>query len=862
MMFSFALKVSAQNEIKVQVPNIVAVDEQFNVTFVIEGDNSVSDFEWEPGDGFQLVWGPQKGSSSSVQIINGKTTRSSQVTYTYILLPLKSGTCTIPAASASVKGKAVSSKPVTIEVVAGSGSRQQGGQSQSSGSSDRQDVGEISSDDLFMRLELSKSGVVVGEPVRAVIKLYQRVNIAGFEDVHFPTFNGFWSQEVDTPSSVEFHRETVDGEIYNAAVLRSYVLIPQQAGNLQIDPSELVCLVNVRAASNPMSIFDSFFQDSYRTIRKRVATEARTVRVSALPSGAPASFGGGVGSFSISAKLSSDNLKAHEAASLVITLNGKGNVSLLEAPKVSFPVDFEVYDTKTTDGTSKADGRTSGSKSFEYPFIPRSHGSFEIPAIQYSYYDINSGKYVTLTTEPLQLEVAKGVESAQGSSPVSGGVLRKDVSNIGSDIRFISTARPSFDKVGSFFVLSPLYVVLLVIIGIAALACVALLRRRASAKADVALSRRRGASKVAKKKLAQAGVYLKGGLSTAFYEELHKAILGYVGDKLSMDMTDMSKENIALHLCEGGVAESLAGELTALLDACELARYAPDSGDGAMSGHYEKALSVISMIDSAYKTKKASGKVLAALAVLLMLSPSAIAASGDNIAAQLWQQGISEYDNQQWQAAVDAWKEIEESGLESAELYYNIGNAYFKNDDLAHAILYYERSLKLDPAFRDSRFNLEYASSLVQDKIESVPEFFLAGWMRSLCWTLSSDAWAWLSVLLFALCAAGVVLFFCSQRTTLRKTGFYGGIASLLLFVMSLSFAVVQKSDYASGDRAVVTTPVVSAKSAPSSDSAKDLFVIHEGTRVNILDNVGNWYNIELSDGRQGWIAGGTFEII
>ena len=341
-----AMLAAAQTTMRVDVPNVVAADEQFNVTFVIEGDENPKEFSWDQGNDFRLIWGPQQGRSTSVQIINGKRTSSSQFTYTYILEPKRTGKLTVPAATARLKGgKQISSGTAVVEVVENSGvSASSPGSGQGSGNASS--PGSISDRDLFMKFTFSRRNVVVGEPVVATLKLYQRVNIAGFEDARFPSFNGFWSQEVEAPTNIEFQRENVDGNIYYSALLRKYVLIPQQAGSITIDPAELVCVVNVRVSpSGGASIFDSFFEDQ-RTIRKRISTDSFTVNVSPLPAGAPATFGGGVGKFSISAALSKDSLKTHDAASLIVTIKGEGNVSLLEAPKVSFPPDMEVYDTK------------------------------------------------------------------------------------------------------------------------------------------------------------------------------------------------------------------------------------------------------------------------------------------------------------------------------------------------------------------------------------------------------------------------------------------------------------------------------------------------------------------------------------
>ena len=357
----------AQNSIKVNVQNLVAVDEQFSVTFIIEGEGRPSGFEWECGDDFQLVWGPQKGTSSSISIVNGKRTQSSQTTYTYVLMPRSTGTFRLPAATATLKGQQISSGAVSIQVVANGAQGASASQADDGGRQQAAQTGSVPSEDIFLRLSLSRTKAVVGETINATLKLYHRVNIAGFEDAKFPAFNGFWSQETLAPSNIEFHRENVGDKIYDAAVLRSWTLIPQQAGEITIDPAELVCLVNVRnRRSSSGSIFDSFFQDDYTTVRKRVTTPAVKVQVSKIPAGAPASFGGGVGSFRMSASLTRDSLRTHDAASLKVTVTGKGNIALLEAPKINFPPDFEVYDVKTTE--------SAGSKTFEYPFIPRSHG--------------------------------------------------------------------------------------------------------------------------------------------------------------------------------------------------------------------------------------------------------------------------------------------------------------------------------------------------------------------------------------------------------------------------------------------------------------------------------------------------------
>lgn len=861
-------QMSAQNVIRVEAPDVVAVNEQFNVTFIIEGEKSPSDFQWSSGDDFQLVWGPQKGSSSSIQIINGKRSSSHQTTFTYILIPKATGTFQLPAATALLSGDRISSTQASIQVVSDGASSSQslgqnGGKSSGGGQTSSTGSGEISSNDLFMRLSLSRTEVVIGEPITATLKIYQRANVVGFENAKFPTFNGFWSQETYVPNNIEFKRESLDDKIYNTAVLRTYVLIPQQSGTITIDPAELVCLVNIRTApSTSNSLFDSFFQDEYRTIRKRVTTPAVKVKVNPLPAGQPASFGGGVGNFGISARLTTDNLKTHDAASLVITVSGRGNVALLEEPKVNFPPDFEVYDTKTTENTDKSNGGTSGSKSFEYPFIPRSHGDFTIDPVEYSYYDVNAGKYVTLRTEPLHVKVAKG--KGGDSTPVTtvnSGVERKDVKSLADDIRFIFTGKPGLSGSGSFFVGSVFFWILLALMILGATSVYLAFRKVAAMRADVAGTKNRRATKMAQKRLKLAGEYLDKNLYTAFYEELHKALIGFVSDKLNMDMSEISKDNIASALTEGGVSEEQTKAFTDLLDACEFARYSPDGGNEAMRSHYDAALKVISSIDSGLKTGgKSLRKVVTVVTLLLSLGASM------NIQAKdldsLWTAGVQAYTDGKFSDASAAWTSIEESGQKSAKLYYNLGNAWFKQGNYPKAILNYERALRLDPSYSDARYNLEFTSNFVQDKIEPVPEFILKSVARKVCYVMGSNAWAVIFLVLLAAALVMGLLFLLGSSVGKRRAGFYCGIVLLLLSAGALSFSVWQKSDSVKTDTAIVMSPVSSVKSSPSSGSSKDLFVIHEGTKVTILDEVGSWKNIALADGRQGWITSNELEVI
>ena len=854
-----ALVMTAQTSIQVQTHKVVAEDERFNVTFVIDGNVKVSEFSWEPGSDFQLLWGPQRGHSSSIQIINGKTTKSVQTTFSYVLRPLKAGRFSLPSARANVDGKELVSSSESIEVVSQQAQSRQQNPSSSSQSQTQQPKAtqQRTGEDIILTLNLSRANVVVGEPITATIMLYTRADIAGFESAQFPDFNGFWSQEQDSPTNIEFSRATYNGQIYNAALLKKYMLIPQQTGALTISPAEIVCLVNVRTAPSGNSIFDGFF-DSVTTVRQKVVSKPVKVNVSPLPKGAPESFGGGVGEFTISAKMSKDSLKTHEAASLIVTVSGKGNISLIQAPDVKLPPDMEAYDTKTSDRVDKSG--YSGSKRYEYPFIPRSWGDFVIPPVKYSYYDVKAGKYITLQTDSIAFNVAKGAD-VPGAGTVISAPSQKDVKSLGTDIRYINVKNSQLSAKGVFFVGSALFWVLSILIVLLAVLCWAAFRKIAARRADVAGAKNRKATKMAMKRLRLAGTFLRQNLYTAFYEELHKALLGFMSDKLNIPVAELSKERIAEILSEGGVPDSLIDSFVGLVDACEFARYSPSAGNEAMTAHYEAALDVISSIDSNMKTSKTVSKGKTLMLTLLLMIPIASSAA-ENYPDSLWNAANEAYAQERWEDAVNDYTAIAEASMESAPLWCNLGSAWYKSGNLGKAILCYERALKLDPSYEDAKYNLELLNAMKLDRLESVPELILTTWMKNLGRTLDSDSWAVCFLVFLVLTLAMVLLFILGSSATSRRAGFFTGVVCLLLAVASLSFSLWQKNEYMKADKAIIMKPVSSVKSSPSGDSAKDLFVLHEGTKVQVLDNVGGWSNIELSDGRQGWLPSSDIEII
>ena len=590
--------VFAQNTFVVDAPRVVGQDEAFRVVFTADGE--IEDFQTPQFTGLEVLAGPSQSKMMSSQYINGKSSKKVEISYTYIVRPVAEGVAKVSAASATIGGKVYTTKELQVEVVKGAasngGSQQQQGQITGDAQQTKQkSSSEVSAKDVFLQLSFSKTKVVKGEPIIATLKLYTKVGIAGFEDIKFPVFDGFWSQEIETPQNINFVRENVDNQIYSAAVLRKYVLLPQQTGDLEIKPAEMICQVQVMTSPRGRSIFDDFFDQGYQIVKKRVNSGNAKIKVSPLPAGAPATFGQGVGNFSLKVELSRDSVKAHEAGSVIVTVQGTGNLNLIEAPKVQLPADFELYDVKTSNSYSYGANGISGSKSFEYPFIPRSEGVFEIPPVEYSYYDIKQGKYVTLKSEPVEIKVAKGDGVAAGT--LVQGISKQSVASLGEDIRYILQGAAGLGRKGHFFVGSWLFFVLLALLIAVYAVLYWALKKRAKLKGDVVRTRNKKANKVARTRLKLAKSYMEQNLRSPFYEEVHKALLGYISDKLAIQFADMQRDTIKETMEAKKVSEANIAAFLQVLEDCEMARYSFGGDQGEISQVYGKAMEIISALE-------------------------------------------------------------------------------------------------------------------------------------------------------------------------------------------------------------------------------------------------------------------------
>lgn len=574
-------------------PKSVAVGQNFRVTYTINNrsgkDLRAPSFQ----DGLSVLSGPNMSSSSSTQIINGQVSSSTTVTYTYILSASQEGEFTIPGATITVGKNQYTSNSVKVTVLPADQAAQtqsQGQQGRVSQSSSQ--PGNISNTDLFMRAIVSKTNVHEQEALLLTFKVYSLVNLRSLSN-SMPDLKNFHVQEVELPRQKEAQMEHYNGRNYQTYVWSQYVLFPQQAGDLEIPATSFEAIVS--QAYSTGDIFDDFFNNRYIDTKKVLTSDKLTIHVDALPQGKSADFSGAVGDFSISSEISSTDVKANDAVTVKIVVSGIGNMKLIKTPEVKFPQDFDIYDPQVENKYSLKSGGLSGNKVFEYLAIPRHAGDYTIPAVEFQYFDLKSGAYKTLTTEAYQLHVAKG--DGNETQVASGYVSKEDLKYVGQDVRFRTTSSKLTSADKTFFG-SALYWVLAVIPFLTIVLAILLGKKRSSDKADATRMKRKKASGAATRRLKTARKLMQENRKDEFYDELLRALLGYVGDKLSIPVGQLSKDNIESQLRDHNVSDDQIAQFMRLISDCEFARYAPGDDSGRMDRVYEEAAGVIGQMDN------------------------------------------------------------------------------------------------------------------------------------------------------------------------------------------------------------------------------------------------------------------------
>lgn len=606
LLFFSSLAFAQQVEFKASAPSVVATGEQFRLSYTLnrEGDN----LQVPTLQGFDLLMGPSVSQSTSFAMVNGKTTQNVVTyTYTYLLEGTKEGTYQIPAATVMVDGKQYKSNALEIQVVKGSGNSGNSGAGQSEGNRAAQPdaTAAVNESNLFVKVDVSRRNLYLGESLVATIKVYTKVDLTNFGRSKFPAFTGFLAEEIPTSQRIELVRETYNGQIYNVGVIRKMLLFPQHTGDITIEPFELECIVRQRLAGGGRSFFDDFF-GNYRDVRAMRRSKPVTIHVKELPQdGKPLGFSGTVGNVTMSTSVSADTVNPNEAITYKVTFEGSGNLKLLRAPSVSFPLDFETYDPKEARNLRVTTEGMSGTVSFEYVILPRYSGEYKIPAIRFSYFDPQSNSYKTILGKEYTINVRKGAEKGQESgngSNVIQSFKKEDIRQVGEDIRYLKTGDLHLQKAGVRFFGTLTYWLALLIPFVLFVVGAILNRRRIKANADIVRVKNRAATKMARKRLKVAAIAMKGHNAEQFYDEVLKALWGYMSYKLNIDRAELNRDNISDILQKKHVGEDLVKEFIAVLDTCEYARYAPGSNsDQEMGKVYSDSIEVITKLDKNIK---------------------------------------------------------------------------------------------------------------------------------------------------------------------------------------------------------------------------------------------------------------------
>jgi hypothetical protein len=598
--------VAFADELVVEAPTIVAVNERFQIIYSISYPPDKKTFKEfiAPASfpDFNVMMGPVNSSSSKF-VSDGNTSSSTQtVIFTYVVRATKEGIFDIPVAEAKFEnGESVKSKKTSIEVI------KEGSNKATSGSGNTQQQArnpeDVSPDDLFIKMEFNRQSVYKGEPLIMSIKLYwHNVPVVSLNKFNMTTLAGFDHQELQVAANESKpHQQKYNNKIYNTIVLARLVLYPLRAGEITLVPLETDVVIQAPQQSrSSRDISDFFFGQQYKTVTKHLKSKSVTLNIKDFPAGAPPSFNGATGNFTLTTKIDKDKIAANQAITYSVTISGAGNFKQVNPPLLLFPDKFDKYDPKTTENVKVTETGGTGTKKFDYVLIPRNAGEFDLPMSEFSYFDTQKGSYVTLKSNPIHLAVEKD-PNGTNIQPITSMpmVTGKKVEHLGNDILFIKTAPLAALKPSGyvFFASSDFWLLFTSIILIFAIICF-IMRKMTKDRQNVALMRNRKANKVAITRLKQSAKLLKADDRVGFYEEVARAVWGYISDKLNMQGSEFSRDKVQEKLTSQNVPQENIDLLIAVMEDCEYARYAPGSNHEGMEDMYNEAIKAISKLEN------------------------------------------------------------------------------------------------------------------------------------------------------------------------------------------------------------------------------------------------------------------------
>lgn len=583
-------------------PAVTVKGAQVQLQYILKGGQGSNLSIPEEIKGFDILFGPSVSTMYSTSIINGKATSESSTTYTYVLMANEEGTFTLPAASLKVGGRNYTSTTVQIKVLPPdkNADPQQTGGRQPQATTSTSTSENVKADDAFVRAIFSKTKVNEQEAVVVTFRFYTVLNIRNIDKIEFPEFDGFISEEFDLPANRQLTLEHYNGRNYYTVDIKKSLLFPQRSGKITIPSGKMEFIFEVKSGKRIQTFFGP--QDIMTETKKVLKTAPVTVDVSPLPlQNKPANFSGGVGTFAFTSSISNDKVKANDAVTIKINISGTGNMKLIKNPVIKLPKDFEAYDPKVTNNFNLTNNGLSGTKSIEYLFIPRYPGKYTIPPLEFSYYDVQAKSYKTLTSPEYTLEVDK---DPNAGNSVGTSYMNQRRVEAEQDIRYLKNSDFDFINPSHFLTDSLTYYLWYIIPSLLFIVFSIIYRKQIKANADIALMKTKKANKVATKRLKQAKKYLVTHDKDKFYDEVLRAVWGYLSDKLLIPTADLSRENVEAELINHNVDDSLIKQYIHIINTCEFARYAPSESNEAMDKLYDQTIDAIGKMENTIRLKK------------------------------------------------------------------------------------------------------------------------------------------------------------------------------------------------------------------------------------------------------------------
>lgn len=846
----------------------IGVGDMFHVTYTITNlDATPSEPTQIPGG--NVIFFTQTSSSSSVTIINGKRSGESRNVYTATVRATKEGTFSFgPISVGGVKSNKIS---YTIGKKSTKDSQSNNNDdpnvaARASAQSGPRFIGKGDAS-LFMRASVSKTRAYEQEALVYTVKLYSastRISFVGATAA--PKFEGFVIEESQSRDA-QLRMESYNGKTYATAIIAKYIIFPQMKGKLNIIGNKYT--VSVDQAS--------FYDDPFfgkmtvgQPIQVSVAPNDLSIEVLPLPEPKPADFSGGVGKFSLSASIPQKTLKTNEPASIEYTVKGSGNLKYISLPdlNVLFPGQIEVYSPET-DVKAQVSGNTvSGSVKFDYSIMPVAEGEYTIPDVTLVYFNPETGKYEKSVAIGFKVSVGKGSSSAKSQQ-------RKNAKLDSSLMKVGPLSKEHYLYIYSFpywlcFILPIILIIVAIIIW----------HKRMKDNADIVSFLSRKAGKIAAKRLKKARSCINSNRSEQFYDEMLAAMWGYLGDKLKMPISELTRDNIKDVLSKANLSDNDIDSIITLLDECEFAKYSSNSGSQSMSNVYNSGGSIINSLEQFFKKSQAmksdvknSGTVVSIILLLLTLSFTAKAQDNEVVIAD------SAYMQQDYTEAIEIYNDVINKYGDNAQILFNLGNAYVKNDDFGRAMLCFERARKLDPKNEIIKGNIDWLSNKVYDKnrieikdghinLEETSLSFFQDIHRVIAIDSTSNSWAIFAAISFVLAIGFIALYIFSRNVLMKKTGFFSGGIFMFFSIIFLVFAALAANSLNSDDKGVVTAFKTELLSEPNENSKPSTSPLHRGTRLQVIETLGDsgkhtkWYKVRLNESVNGWIEQQNFELI